>query len=91
MMAIYNTYELSSDFIWYNALMKLFSGKRKESYDSERLKPAIRSSICTGERVAGFKDRETGHFTEVRLIRTEKDLDDFKREYGITEEIEVFY
>ena len=90
-MAIYNTYELSSDFIWYNALMKLFSGKRKESYDSERLKPAIRSSICTGERVAGFKDRETGHFTEVRLIRTEKDLDDFKREYGITEEIEVFY
>ena len=88
-MALYTT--LPSDFIWYNALMKLFSGKRKESYDSERLKPAIRSSICTGERVAGFKDRETGHFTEVRLIRTEKDLDDFKREYGITEEIEVFY
>ena len=88
-MALYTT--LSSDFIWYNALMKMFSGKRKESYDSERLKPAIHSSICTGERVAGFKDRETGHFTEVRLIRTEKDLDDFKREYGIKEEIEVFY
>ena len=71
--------------------MKLFSGKRKESYDSEKLRPAIRSSICTGERVVGFKDRETGHFTEIRLIRIEKDLDDFKREYGITGEIEVFY
>ena len=71
--------------------MKLFAGKRKESYDSEKLRPAIRSSICTGEKVAGFRDKESGHFTEIRLIRTEKDLDDFKREYGITGEIEVFY
>ena len=71
--------------------MKLFSGKRKESYDSEKLRPAIRSSICTGERVAGFKDKSTGHFTEIRLIRTEKDMDDFRKEYGITGEIEVFY
>ena len=71
--------------------MKLFAGKRKESYDSEKLRPAIRSSICPGEKVAGFRDKESGHFTEIRLIRTEKDLDDFKREYGITEEVEVFY
>ena len=71
--------------------MKLFAGKRKESYDSEKLRPAIRSSICTGEKVAGFRDKESGHFTEIRLIRTEKDLDDFKRDYGITEEVEVFY
>ena len=71
--------------------MKLFAGKRKESYDSQKLRPAIRSSICTGEKVAGFRDKESGHFTEIRLIRTEKDLDDFKREYGITEEVEVFY
>ena len=77
--------------IWYNDCMKLFAGKRKESYDSEKLRPAIRSSICTGEKVAGFRDKESGHFTEIRLIRTEKDLDDFKREYGITEEVEVFY
>ena len=71
--------------------MKLFAVKRKEYYDSDKLRPAIRSSICTGEKVAGFRDKESGHFTEIRLIRTEKDLDDFKREYGITEEVEVFY
>ena len=71
--------------------MKLFSRKTKESYDSEHLKPAIRSSICTGEKVVGFKDRATGHFTEIALIQSEKDLDDFRNRYGITEEIEVFY
>ena len=71
--------------------MKMFASRRKESYDAERLRPAIRSSICTGERVAGFRDKASGHFTEVRLIRTEKDMDDFKKEYGITEDIEVFY
>ena len=71
--------------------MGLFSRKRKETYDSGIIKPAIRSSICTGERVAGFKDRITGHFSEVMLIRTDKDLEDFKAQYGITEEIEVFY
>ena len=65
--------------------------ERKVSYDSEKLKPAIRQSICTGERVAGFKDRTTGRFTDVMLLRTEKDLVNFKKEYGITEEIEVFY
>ena len=71
--------------------MGLFSRKRKETYDSGINKPAIRSSICTGERVAGFKDRITGHFSEVMLIRDAKDLEHFKEQYGITEEIEVFY
>ena len=64
---------------------------RTVTYDCEKLKPAIRQSICTGERVAGFKDRTTGRFTDVMLLRTEKDLEKFKKEYGITEEIEVFY
>ena len=50
-------------------------GKRRTS-DAERLRenfpfdpakqlPVIRSSICTGEKVAGVKDLEGGHFTEV--------------------------
>ena len=44
----------------------------------------IRSSICTGEKVAGFKSKKDGHFSEVMLIRSEKDLEDFKREYRVT-------
>ena len=34
---------------------------KKEPYDKVRLKPVIRSSICTGEKVAGFKDLESGN------------------------------
>ncbi len=62
-----------------------------EEYDHERLCPAIRSSICTGERVAGFRNRETKAFTEIILISSDKDLEEFKGRYGITGDIEVFY
>lgn len=41
------------------------------------------ASICTGETVAGFKDKDTGRFEEVMLIRGEKDLQEFCRSYGI--------
>lgn len=54
-----------------------------EAYDRAILEPVIRSSICTGEKVAGFRDRSTGQFREVSLIRTPSDLDAFKRKYGI--------
>ncbi len=43
----------------------------------------IRSSICTGEKVAGFKDRKGGHFTEVMLIRNPDDEKRFKEMYGV--------
>ena len=64
---------------------------KKEEYDHERLCPAIRSSICTGEKVAGFRNRETKAFTEIMLISSDKDLEEFKGRYGITGDIEVFY
>lgn len=67
------------------------NNNRVETYDKERLYPAIRSSICTGEKVAGFKNRETGSFTEITLITSDKDIEDFKNRYGITGEVEVFY
>ena len=35
--------------------MGLFKKKAKAySYDKERMKPVIKTSICTGEQVAGF-------------------------------------
>lgn len=57
---------------------------QKETYDRENQKPVIRSSICTGEKVAGFKDIQTGKFTEVMLIRDSRDMDLFLEKYDIS-------
>ncbi|MBR4060765.1 MAG: aspartate dehydrogenase [Lachnospiraceae bacterium] len=57
---------------------------KKVEYDRENQKPVIRSSICTGEQVAGFRDVKTGKFTEVMLIRNNKDLDKFLENYDIS-------
>ena len=63
-------------------------GKKKVKptmYDKEKQRPVIRASICTGEQVAGFKDRDTDKFNEIMLIRDAKDLSNFCREYGVDE------
>lgn len=54
-------------------------------FDPLRHAPVIRSSICTGEKVAGWKDRESGRFTEVMVIKSEEDKRKFMKIYGITE------
>ena len=64
--------------------MKMFGKKiAKETYDKENQKPVIRSSICTGEKVAGFKDIHTGKFTEVILVKNDKDMKIFLEKYDI--------
>jgi hypothetical protein len=71
----------------------LFGRKSREpeiKYDPDRQYAIIRSSICTGEKVAGFKNKEDGHFTEVMLIRSYEDELRFKEIYGI-EEIKTEY
>lgn len=55
------------------------------TYDRENLRPVIRSSICTGERVAGFKDIRTGKFKDIMLIRNDRDLKSFMEAYGISD------
>ena len=72
-----------------------FSFSKKVILDSISFNPeveeaVIRSSICTGEKVAGFKNRENGHFTEVMIIRSKEDEEFFKEKYGIVE-IKVEY
>ena len=52
-------------------------------YDPELQEPVIRASICTGERVAGFKNKIDGRFTEVMLLRLPEDERKFKEAYGI--------
>lgn len=62
-------------------------GKKKQilTFDPERKVPMLHASICTGETAAGFKDRETGKFEEVMLIRTDADLKEFMRRYDLKE------
>ena len=64
---------------------------KKESYDRTKEKPVIHVSICTGEKVAGFKDLQTGKFSERMLIRNQKDMQEFKERYQIEEEITKEY
>lgn len=61
------------------------------SYDKDSKRPVIKASICTGEQVAGFKDIHTGKIEEIMLIRSEADLDNFKKMYGINEKKEKEY
>jgi hypothetical protein len=74
--------------------MKLFGRKKAREaavqFDPETQYAVIRSSICTGEKVAGFKDKTTGHFTELMLIRSPADEKLFKETYGV-ETIKVEY
>ena len=59
--------------------------KKKGTYDKENQQPMIRCSICTGEQVAGFKDRRTGGFQEIMLIRGDRDLKEFMEMYDLSE------
>ena len=66
----------------------LFGKRRKPpaaDYDKSGKIPVIRSSICTGEQVAGFKDIVSGKFEELMLIRNGSDLAEFLSQYQIDE------
>ena len=54
-------------------------------FDPETQYPVIKSSICTGEKTAGFKNKKDGHFVEVMVIRSSADLNRFKELYGLDE------
>lgn len=65
-------------------------GRRKKSavplYNKEGKIPVIRSSICTGEQVAGFKDPVSGKFDDLMLIRDSGDLEAFLSRYQVAED-----
>ena len=68
-------------------------GRKKEtklSYDKENETPAVKSSICTGEKTAGFIDSRTGKYRDVMLIKSSADLEEFKRLFGV-DEIKTIY
>lgn len=57
----------------------------KADYDTAGKIPVIRASICTGEKVAGFKDEKTGKFEDLQVIRNDRDLRSFMKKYGVAE------
>ena len=71
--------------------MSIFRKKHTQSYDKMNKKPVLKTSICTGEQVAGFQDIHTGKIEEVMLIRSRADLENFKTMYGIDEAITKEY
>ena len=72
--------------------MKFFKKNHHlKTYDPNHQKPVLKTSICTGEQVAGFKNLQTGKIEEIMLIRSPADLEEFRELYGITEEISKEY
>ncbi|NBI11507.1 aspartate dehydrogenase [Colidextribacter sp. OB.20] len=66
----------------------MFGRKKRQTaipYDKTGKVPVIRSSICTGEQVAGFKDPVSGKFQELMLIRNDKDFQEFLEQYQVRE------
>lgn len=72
----------------------MFGRKKKTTppveYNKETQRAVIKCSICTGEQVAGFKDIQSGNFTEVMLIRNDKDLENFKNMYDLQDIIKEY-
>ena len=64
--------------------------KLKAEFDRENQKPVLRCSICTGEKVAGFKNIHTGKFEEVMLIRSDEELDVFKAMYELDDVVKEY-
>ena len=71
--------------------MSIFKKKHTQSYDKINKKPVLKTSICTGEQVAGTQDIHTGRIEEIMLIKNATDVDRFKQMYGIEEEIPKVY
>ena len=66
----------------------MFGRKKQQTaipYDKTGKVPVIRSSICTGEQVAGFKDPVSGKFQELMLIRNDRDFQEFLEQYQVSE------
>ena len=73
----------------------MFGKNKKQNNNMNELmkgRPALRISICTGEKTAGFIDNETGHFHDLYLISSTRELEIFCKKAGTTPaEIEKVY
>ena len=56
-----------------------------EKFNAEDYEPAFKVSICTGERTAGFIQKDSGIFHDCMLIHSQKDISEFCLTYGVDE------
>lgn len=68
-------------------MLKLFRKTVKKSLIEQYANqtPAIKSSICTGEKTAGFLDNN-GIFHDLMLIKTDTDIENFCKTYSVKKE-----
>ena len=59
-------------------------------YDPSKEEPFLHANTCNRETVVGFKEKDTGKFHEVMMITSDKELEDFKKTYGIEGDIRMF-
>ncbi|MBR1823002.1 MAG: hypothetical protein IJ779_02080 [Ruminococcus sp.] len=66
--------------------MSIFKKQRTlsipEPFSAEDIK--IESSICTGERTIGFYDKAAKRLVYAELVRSEKDIIEFYKKYGLS-------
>lgn len=51
--------------------------------DCKGLEIKVQSSTCTGEKVIGFYDRKTHELKYSELVKSENDVRDFYKKYGL--------
>ena len=52
-----------------------------EPFSADDIK--VESSICTGEKTIGFYDKAGKRLVYAELVRSEKDIEDFYKKYGL--------
>ncbi|MGN0460554.1 MAG: aspartate dehydrogenase [Ruminococcus sp.] len=57
--------------------------KKTIPFDPKTQYAVIKISVCTGEKVAGFRNMAYGHFTEVMLVRNKEDEKRFLKIYNL--------
>ena len=73
----------------------MFGFKKKKPidiyrYNKETEVPAVKSSICTGEKTAGFLEVTTGKYRDIMLVESDADIEAFKSACGVDEVKEIY-
>ncbi|MCR5594199.1 MAG: aspartate dehydrogenase [Saccharofermentans sp.] len=73
----------------------MFGFKKKKPIDIYRYNkqtevPAVKSSICTGEKTAGFLEVNTGKYRDIMLVESDADIEVFKSACGVDEVKEIY-
>lgn len=65
--------------------MALFHRKRPPVQEPAHTQDEVgmETSTCTGEKLIGFKNKQTGRLEQAVIVRSRKDIDEFYRLHNI--------